>query len=377
MKSLSIILGLIVLCGYIGITTLILSMIPALTTQVLVGMLFYIPPIIVIVQSFKEYVTQEPANHVDKDSNMTTVPSTKRYPVSEEQMSIFQKNWTLLEFRKEFGKENRIKDCINSYSFIPYKCCIFGKKVWVRFASSLGELSLKEIKSREKELMIGLSKEKKNYVLYDNKITKYEIIESEPIDLFEETNTEILEDKSIDNINKGKGSQDKIKGDSKTIIKNATVLETSKKIEENIIDKKLIQSIKESQNENNPDPNALTKEQRQALLGLALVLCDKYCISNHRSQVNKIIQEYKTSLELNNIQLTYISGKQTWKDRDSYIEIVKSLKGSVEYTKFINVCKKLFPLGNDNIFIDHNFAYIFRGLGYTNDEILEIEKSTS
>lgn len=59
---------------------------------------------------------------------------------------------------------------------IPIQHLLFRfKKTWVRFASSLGELSLEEISNREKELMVGFTG--RNYVLYDKNIGKWENID--------------------------------------------------------------------------------------------------------------------------------------------------------------------------------------------------------
>lgn len=107
------------------------------------------------------------------------IPDNECY-ISKEQKSIFKKNWTLKDFKKEFGNEIHIKECHNHTTFEQYKCCIFIKgffskeKTWVRFASSLGEISLREISNREKELMVGFTG--RNYVLYDKTISKWENI---------------------------------------------------------------------------------------------------------------------------------------------------------------------------------------------------------
>lgn len=111
----------------------------------------------------------------NSSNNAHTFNSTKQeYPVSKEQLSIFVENWTLTEFKKKFGKFE-IKNCTNHTTLVQFKCCLFGKSVWVRFASSLNEPSFGEIKRREKELMVGFTG--KNYILYDNKIQKWEVID--------------------------------------------------------------------------------------------------------------------------------------------------------------------------------------------------------
>lgn len=107
----------------------------------------------------------------------TYTPIKQVYPVSEEQMNIFQNNWTLQEFKKEFGNF-KVKNCTNHTTFETFKSCLFIKgfftkqETWVRLASSLGEPSEYTIRRREKELMVGFTG--KNYVLYDNKIQKWE-----------------------------------------------------------------------------------------------------------------------------------------------------------------------------------------------------------
>ena len=106
----------------------------------------------------------------------------QKYPVSKEQMAIFKKNWTLLQFRKEFGVEDKIESRTSRGE--EYKVCIFintsdNIKTEVGFSNSLGYPTLEEIKDREKELMVGLS-EYGNYKLYDNKIVPYNEL---PVDL--------------------------------------------------------------------------------------------------------------------------------------------------------------------------------------------------
>lgn len=104
----------------------------------------------------------------------------EEYPVSKEQMAIFEKNWTLSQFRKEFGIEDRVESKKNHTWNEDYKVCIFIKnsddsEFEVRLSNSLGEPSIGEIQRREKELMVGLS-DYGNYKLYDNKIPVLEKI---------------------------------------------------------------------------------------------------------------------------------------------------------------------------------------------------------
>ena len=111
-------------------------------------------------------------------------PQTKieqEYPVSKEQMAIFKKNWTLLQFRKEFGVEDRVESRKNHTHDEDYKVCIFiknsdGSEFNVGFSNSLGEPSIEEIQRREKELMVGLSYYG-NYKLYDNQIPVLEKVD--------------------------------------------------------------------------------------------------------------------------------------------------------------------------------------------------------
>lgn len=111
-------------------------------------------------------------------------PQTKieqEYPVSKEQMAIFKKNWTLPQFRKEFGVEDRVESRKNHTHDEDYKVCIFiknsdGSEFNVGFSNSLGESSIDEIQRREKELMVGLSYYG-NYKLYDNQIPVLEKVD--------------------------------------------------------------------------------------------------------------------------------------------------------------------------------------------------------
>lgn len=112
-----------------------------------------------------------------EDTRIIDLPtlSTDSFPVSEEQMAIFKKNWTLLQFKKEFGTEKRIET--RNYKGEDYKICIFirasdNKRTEVGFSNSLGYPTIVEIQQREKELMVGLS-EYGNYKLYDNKIVPF------------------------------------------------------------------------------------------------------------------------------------------------------------------------------------------------------------
>nr|DAJ98353.1 MAG TPA: hypothetical protein [Crassvirales sp.] len=105
----------------------------------------------------------------------------QEYPVSKEQMAIFKKNWTLPQFRKEFGVEDRVESRKNHTHDEDYKVCIFiknsdGSEFNVGFSNSLGEPSIEEIQRREKELMVGLSYYG-NYKLYDNQIPVLEKVD--------------------------------------------------------------------------------------------------------------------------------------------------------------------------------------------------------
>ena len=117
----------------------------------------------------------KPASSSD---SRTAQVSINKAPISEKQRSIFIKNWTVAEFRKEFGKEYKIQEYTNYSNYLTYKYCIFRKGVlclqetWVRFATTLEDLSLEDFRKRENELMIGQSDTKK-YVLYDNNIKNW------------------------------------------------------------------------------------------------------------------------------------------------------------------------------------------------------------
>ena len=118
-----------------------------------------------------------------REQKKPQVTIKQKYPVSKEQMAIFRKNWTLPQFRKEFGIEKRIKSKKGRYG--NYKVCIFVRNIdnnetEVGFSNSLGYPTIEEIQKREKELMVGLSVYG-NYKLYDDKI-KWES-ESLPVNL--------------------------------------------------------------------------------------------------------------------------------------------------------------------------------------------------
>lgn len=134
----------------------------------------------------------EQGKNVYRFTNKSTLIETKEieikspapvetYPVSKEQMTIFKKNWTLSQFRKEFGIEDRVESKKNHTWNEDYKVCIFIKnsddsEFEVGFSNSLGEPSIEEIQRREKELMVGLSYYG-NYKLYDNQIPVLENID--------------------------------------------------------------------------------------------------------------------------------------------------------------------------------------------------------
>lgn len=134
----------------------------------------------------------EQGENVYRFTNKSTLTETKKieikppapvktYLVSKEQMAIFKKNWTLPQFRKEFGIENRVESKKNHTWNEDYKVCIFiknsdGSEFEVGLSNSLGEPSIEEIQRREKELMVGLS-DYGNYKLYDNKIPVLEKID--------------------------------------------------------------------------------------------------------------------------------------------------------------------------------------------------------
>lgn len=129
----------------------------------------------------KPIESQEKEEEV-KEIKKTEYPQLiEEYPVYKEQMTIFKKNWTLPQFRKEFSIEDRVESKKNHTWNEDYKVCIFitnsdGSEFEVGLSNSLGEPSIEEIQRREKELMVGLS-DYGNYKLYDNKIPVLEKID--------------------------------------------------------------------------------------------------------------------------------------------------------------------------------------------------------
>lgn len=114
---------------------------------------------------------------VQKGKINSCTSTAEDHPVSKEQMAIFKKNWTIPQFRKEFGTENVIRQKVNYSTSEIYKVCIFIKgsgtqeqKTEVGFSNSIGDLTIQDIQKRERELMIGLS-ESDNYKLYDKKLS--------------------------------------------------------------------------------------------------------------------------------------------------------------------------------------------------------------
>lgn len=292
----------------------------------------------------------------DKESHSSnTIDSlSKGYPVSEEQLSIFKKNWSLPEFRKQFGKEKKITPCTNHSTFISYKCCIFGSNTWVRFASSLEKLSLEDIKRREKELMVGLSKDKGNYVLYDNKIKIIDLIDIPG--LFEGDNVDM----------------------SKTSTKDISVLPSNNdtipnKVEAGSPVQTTVQTKEDSKKNNNPIINTLTMKQKEALIGLAATLCDEYCISYKRKEAKEILNEYRISLGLNERQLNNICSYQAQKARDKYGGVVRTITWDEPYIQLIDICHKLAEVEkDDNIFMNYNFYHALKCIGFSDEEIHDI-----
>lgn len=96
---------------------------------------------------------------------------------------LFIKTWSFEEFHKKFDKF-QYGNPINSQTGENFKSCAFYKRgnpvTYVGFYRTPGELSLKELKNRTRELKVGL-KENGKYLIYigDMPYTK----ESDPIDL--------------------------------------------------------------------------------------------------------------------------------------------------------------------------------------------------
>ena len=99
--------------------------------------------------------------------------SDKEYYISEEQKSIFKENWTLKDFKKEFGNEINIKeykfDEEYSHEFEKVNCFVLA------LDNEGCIISFVHPQYREKELMVGFTG--RNYVLYDKNIGKWENID--------------------------------------------------------------------------------------------------------------------------------------------------------------------------------------------------------
>lgn len=289
--------------------------------------------------------------------NRPTPASTNvDYPISEEQLHIFKKNWSLPEFRKQFGKEKEIRLCTNHSTFVSYKCCIFGSSTWVRFASSLEELSLEDIKIREKELMIGLSKEKERYVLYDNKIKIIDLIDLPG--LFED-----------DNIDTPKISTE----DTSVPPLNSNIIPKSNKVEAGNPVQATVQTKEDSKKKGTPIVNTLTMKQKEALLGLAATLSDEYCVSNKRKEAKEILNGYRFLLGLSENQLNNVRSYPAWKARNKYAGVVKTITWDEPYIQFIDICYKLVEIEKeDNIFMNYNFYQALKCIGFSDEDSHDI-----
>lgn len=151
---------------------------------------FAVALVIIIVSSLSIYI----AEYVDDEDNTTSTPTIKVTPkettITDKDKRIFKECWLYTDFVKNFGKIKEIKTFTNSHSGKEFKSCIIKNKqrnLFIRFSSSLGELSFSEINKKQKELKVGLSKDD-NYVLFDDKISEYEIVDLGDIELdFSET----------------------------------------------------------------------------------------------------------------------------------------------------------------------------------------------
>lgn len=94
----------------------------------------------------------------------------------EKENNIFIKDWTLIDFAKEFGPRMQVGE-FYTISGKSYHKCVFtrpdGKQTYVGFFSQLGELTNQEISDRKNELKVGLTASQK-YYLHDSNVEMWE-----------------------------------------------------------------------------------------------------------------------------------------------------------------------------------------------------------
>lgn len=83
----------------------------------------------------------------------------------------FAEAWTFMSFVKIFGPKIGIASHMNNRTNVIFHTCEVsdsnGRTVSVRFDSSLGELTSKQLKERKMELWVGKRKDNNRYYLYD------------------------------------------------------------------------------------------------------------------------------------------------------------------------------------------------------------------
>ncbi len=84
---------------------------------------------------------------------------------------IFMKDWSLIDFTKEYGPKMQVGR-FTKFNGKSYHKCIFtkddGTQTFVRFFPQLGELTATEISNRKDELKVGLTVSKRFYLHSDN-----------------------------------------------------------------------------------------------------------------------------------------------------------------------------------------------------------------
>lgn len=117
-----------------------------------------------VVGCISHYVKKHYFSNIGDDTKNTD-PITQDEDIVK---SIFQQDWSLIEFAKEYGPKMGLKTLINSKTGKKFKVCVFitpiGKETFVRFFSQLGELTSAEISLKKDELKVGMMDNGKFYL---------------------------------------------------------------------------------------------------------------------------------------------------------------------------------------------------------------------
>lgn len=105
----------------------------------------------------------------------------KAINVNETIKEVFDKDWTLINFKEEFGPTMQVGISTNSSTKEKFPNCKFldhngNVSAFVGFYSHLGPLTAEEIKREKYNLFIGQN-HKGHYYLHDNNVVKYEVEE--------------------------------------------------------------------------------------------------------------------------------------------------------------------------------------------------------